>query len=333
MAIGIGRRQFITALGGTAVAWPLAARAQQQSRERRIGLLMSTPDDSLGQAWFAAFVQGLQQLGWEAGRNLQIDTRWGAGDTERFRRYAAELVALGPDVLVGTANSIVGDLQQASRTIPIVFVLTIDPVGSGLVASLAHPGGNSTGFTAFEFSLNAKLLDLLKEITPDVKRVAVVRDAAVPAGSGGFASIQTAASSSGVELTPVGVHDTEEIERGTTDFASRPNGGLIVVGPPSSVASYRDLIVSLAARHHLPAVYATLAFVGNGALMSYGGDQIDQFRRAAAYVDRIFKGEKPADLPVQAPTKFKLVINLKTAKSLGLNIPTALLATADEVIE
>jgi putative tryptophan/tyrosine transport system substrate-binding protein len=208
-----------------------------------------------------------------------------------------------------------------------------NPVGSGLVASLAHPGGNSTGFTAFEFSLNAKLLDLLKEITPDVKRVAVVRDAAVPAGSSGFASIQTAASSSGVELTPVGVHDAEEIKRGITDFASRPNGGLIVVGPPSSVANYRDLIVSLAARHHLPAVYATLAFVGSGALISYGGDQIDQFRRAAGYVDRILKGEKPADLPVQAPTKFKLVINLKTAKSLGLTIPTTLLATADEVIE
>jgi putative tryptophan/tyrosine transport system substrate-binding protein len=333
MATGIGRRQFVSALGGAAFLRPLAARAQQQSRERRIGLLMSTPDDSLGQAWFAAFAQGLQQLGWEAGRNVQIDIRWGAGDTERFRQYAVELVALGPDILVGTANSIVADLQQASRTIPIVFVLTIDPVGSGLVASLAHPGGHSTGFTAFEFSLNAKLLDLLKEITPDVKRVAVVRDATVTAGSGGFASIQTAASSSGVELTPVGVHDAEEIERGITDFARRPNGGLIVVGPPSSVASYRDLIVSLAARHHLPAVYATLAFVGNGALISYGGDQIDQFRRAASYVDRILKGEKPAELPVQAPTKFKLVINLKTAKALGVTIPQSLLATADDVIE
>jgi putative tryptophan/tyrosine transport system substrate-binding protein len=237
----IGRRKFITALG-SAAAWPLAVRAQQSERLRRVGVLMSTPDDSLGQAWFASLAQGLQQLGWEAGRNVQIDTRWGAGDTERFRRYAAELVALGPDVLVGTANSIVSDLQQASRAIPIVFVLTIDPVGSGLVASLAHPGGNSTGFTAFEFSLNAKLLDLLKEIMPDVKRVAVVRDGAVPAGSGGFASIQTAASSSGVELTPIGVHDAEEIERGIADFASRPNGGLIVVGPPSSMASYRNLI-------------------------------------------------------------------------------------------
>jgi putative ABC transport system substrate-binding protein len=318
------RREFITLLGGAAVTWPLAARAEQPSRVRRIGLLMSRPDDSLGQAWFAVFAQELQKLGWEAGRNVQIDTRWGAGDTERFRRYAAELVASAPDVLVGTANSIVGDLQQASRTIPIVFVLTIDPVGSGLVASLAHPGGNSTGFTAFEFSLNAKLLELLKEITPGVKRVAVVRDATV---------IQTAASSSGVELIPVGVHDAEEIERGITDFSRGPNGGLIVVGPPSSVASHQDLIVTLASQHHLPAVYATLAFVGNGALISYGADGNDQFRRAAGYVDRILKGEKPADLPVQAPTKYQLVINLKTAKALGLTIPPTLLATADEVIE
>ena len=326
------RRHFLGVLGGV-VAWPLSARAQQPSRVRRIGLLMSRPDDSLGQAWFAVFAQELQKLGWEVGRNVQLDTRWGAGDTARFRRYAAELVASAPDVLVGTANSIVGDLQQASRTIPIVFVLTIDPVGSGLVASLAHPGGNSTGFTAFEFSLNAKLLELLKEITPGVKRVAVVRDATVPAGSGGFASIQTAASSSGVELIPVGVHDAEEIERGITDFARGPNGGLIVVGPPSSVASHQDLIVTLAAQHHLPAVYATLAFVGNGALISYGADGNDQFRRAAGYVDRILKGEKPADLPVQAPTKYQLVINLKTAKALGLTVPPQLLTRADEVIE
>jgi putative tryptophan/tyrosine transport system substrate-binding protein len=257
---------------------------------------------------------------------------WGAGDTERFRKYAAELVALAPDVLVGTANSIVGDLQQASRTIPIVFVMTIDPVGSGLVKSLAHPGGNSTGFTAYEFSLNAKLLDLLKEITPDLKRVAVVRDATVPAGSGGFASIQTAASSSGVEVTAVGVHDAEEIERGITDFARGPMGGLIVVGPLSSVASHRDLIVGLAAQHHLPAVYSSLGFVGSGALISYGVDGIDQFPQAAGYVDRILKGEKPADLPVQAPTKYQLV-NLKTVKALGLDVPPALLAIADKVIE
>ena len=333
MAIDIGRRQFISALGGAAVAWPLAARAQQPDRMRRIGMLMSPPANSLGRAWFAAFAQELQRLGWETGRNLQIDTRWGAGDTERFRKYAAELVALAPDVLVGTANSIVGDLQQASRTIPIVFVMTIDPVGSGLVKSLAHPGGNSTGFTAYEFSLNAKLLDLLKEMTPDLKRAAVVRDATVPAGSGGFASIQTAASSSGVEVTAVGVHDAEEIERGITDFARGPMGGLIVVGPLSSVASHRDLIVGLAAQHHLPAVYSSLGFVGSGALISYGVDGIDQFPRAAGYVDRILKGEKPADLPVQAPTKYQLVVNLKTVKALGLDVPPALLAIADKVIE
>jgi putative tryptophan/tyrosine transport system substrate-binding protein len=333
MAIDIGRRQFISALGGAAVAWPLAARAQQPDRMRRIGMLMSPPDDSLGRAWFTAFALELQRLGWETGRNLQIDTRWGAGDTERFRKYAAELVALAPDVLVGTANSIVGDLQQASRTIPIVFVMTIDPVGSGLVKSLAHPGGNSTGFTAYEFSLNAKLLDLLKEMTPDLKRAAVVRDATVPAGSGGFASIQTAASSSGVEVTAVGVHDAEEIERGITDFARGPMGGLIVVGPLSSVASHRDLIVGLAAQHHLPAVYSSLGFVGSGALISYGVDGIDQFPQAAGYVHRILKGEKPADLPVQAPTKYQLVVNLKTVKALGLDVPPALLAIADKVIE
>jgi putative ABC transport system substrate-binding protein len=328
----VERRAFLVALGGAA-AWPLVARAQQAAGVRRIGVLMSTPDDSLGRAWFNALTQGLQQLGWEAGRNIQIDIRWGGGDTDRFRRYAAELVGLAPDVLVGTANSIVSDMQQASRTIPIVFVLTIDPVGSGLVASLAHPGGNATGFMAFEFSLNAKLLELLKEIAPGVRRVAVIRDPAVAAGSGGFAAVQTAASSSGIELTPIGVRDAGEIERGVVDFANGSNGGLIVVGPPSSVNAHRDLIVTLAAQHHLPAVYSTLAFVNNGALVSYGGDGVDQCRRAAAYVDRILKGEKPGDLPVQAPTKYELVINLKTAKALALTIPTALIATADKVIE
>jgi len=333
VAIDIGRRQFISALGGTTVAWPLVARAQQPERVRRIGVLMSAADDSLGQAWFGAFSEELQQLGWKAGRNVQIDVRWGGGDTERFRRYAMELITLAPDVLVGTANSIVGDLQQASRAIPIVMVLTIDPVGSGLVASLAHPGGNTTGFTAFEFSLNAKLLELLEEIAPGVRRVAVIRDPTVAAGSGGFAAIQTAASSSGVELTPIGVRDADEIERGITDFAREPNDGLIVVGPPSSLERYRDLIVTLAAQHRLPAVYATLSFVSAGGLISYGSDQIDQYRHAAGYVDRILKGEKPADLPVQAPTKYELVINLKTAKALGLTVPQTLLATADKVIE
>ena len=329
------RREFITLLSGAAAGWPLAARAQQASRVRRIGVLMnSTAENAQGQAGIAAFAQGLQQLGWEVGVNVGIDTRWGAGDTERFRKYAAELVASAPDVVLATANSIVGYLQRVSRTVPIVFVTTIDPVGSGLVASLARPGGNATGFISYEFSLNAKLLELLKDVAPGVTRVAVARDPFVSAGSAGFAAIQTAAASFGVELTPVGVHNAEEIERGITEFARGPNAGLIVVGPPSSVAPInRDLIAGLAVRHHLPAVYATLAFVSNGGLMSYGSDPITDYRRAAGYVDRILKGEKPADLPVQAPTKYELVINLKTAKAFGLEIPPTVLARADKVIE
>ncbi len=328
------RRDFFAVFCGLTSGWPLAARAQQPSRVRRIAVLMNTSaDDSLGQAWNAAFVQGLQQLGWEIGGNIRIEYRWGAGDTERFRKYAAELVALSPDVIVGTAASVVGALEQASRTIPIVFVTTIDPVGSGLVASLAHPGGNATGFASNEFSLSAKLLELLKQVAPNVTRVAVVRDPFVPAGSGGFAAIQTAAPAFGVELTPIGVRDGEEIERGITEFARGPNGGLVVVGPGSSINRYRDLIVAVAARHHLPAIYTGLGFVSAGALVSYGIDPSDQYRRAASYVDRILKGEKPADLPVQAATKYVLTINLKTAKALGLTVPTSLLATADEVIE
>jgi putative tryptophan/tyrosine transport system substrate-binding protein len=326
------RRDFIKVIAVSAAAWPLAARAKKSSSVRHVSVLMSTPsDDSLGQAWIAAFAQGLQQLGWEIGSNL--DYRWGAGDTERFRKYAAEIVGLSPDVILGTAASIVRALQEASRTIPIVFVTTIDPVGSGLVASLAHPGGNTTGFTAYEFSLSAKLLELLKQIAPNVTRVAVLRDPFVRAGSGGFAAIQTAAPSFGVELIPVGVHDGEEIERGITEFAHGPNGGLIVVGPASSMQRYRDLVVDLAARYHLPAVYAGTAYGSTNALMTYGADAIEQYRRAASYVDRILKGERPADLPVQAPTKYRLLINLKSAKELGLTVPMSLLATADEVIE
>jgi putative ABC transport system substrate-binding protein len=328
------RRDFITLVGGAAVTWPLAARAQQPRRMRRIGVLMYTAaDDALGQAWSAAFAQGLQQLGWEVGGNVRIDYRWGAGDTDRFRRYAAELVALGPDVILGTAASIVADLQQASRTVPIVFVSTIDPVGAGLVASLARPGGNATGFTAFEFSLSAKLLELLKEIAPGVMRVAVIRDATVAAGLGGFAAIQTAAPSFGVELSPVGVSGAAEIEGGIMQFARGSNGGLIVVGPPSSIFAHRELIVTLAAKYRLPAVYLGAGFASAGALASYGISPTDQYRRAASYVDRILKGEKAADLPVQAPTKYELVINLKTAKALGLDIPATVLARADEVIE
>jgi len=327
------RRQFVGLLGGVA-SWPLAARAQQPSRVRRVGVLMSTTaDDAQGQAYSAAFAQGLQQLGWEIGGNIRIDYRWGSGDTERFHRYAAELVALGPDVILGTAASIVAALQQVSRTVPIVFVSTIDPVGAGLVASLARPGGNATGFTAYEFSLSAKLLELLKEIAPGVTRVAVIRDATVAAGLAGFAAIQTAAPSFGVELSAVGVRDAAEIERGIMEFAPASNGGLIVVGPGSSLSAHRELIVTLAARHRLPAVYAGVSFVSAGALASYGTNPIDQYHRAASYVDRILKGEKPAELPVQAPTKYEIVINLKTAKAIGIEIPPTLLARADEVIE
>jgi len=325
------RREFI-ALLGTAAAWPVAARAQKSSSVRRVSVLMSTAsDDSLGQAYSAAFAQGLQQLGWEIGSNLRIDYRWGSGDTERFRKYAAELVGLSPDVILGTAASIVRALQEASRTIPIVFVTTIDPVGSGLVASLSHPGGNATGFIAFEFSLSAKLLELLKEIAPGVNRVAVLRDPTVPAGSGGFAAIQTAAPSFGVELTAIDVQTADAIERGITEFARAPNGGLLIVGPGSSMTQQRDLVVTLAAKYRLPAVYHSSAFAG--ALLAYGANAIDQYRRAAGYVDRILKGEKPANLPVQAPTKYELIINFKTAKALGLTVPQSLLARADEVIE
>jgi putative ABC transport system substrate-binding protein len=326
------RRDFIVG-ASAAAAWPLTVRAQQPERMRRIGVLMNT-DAEQGQAWHAAFVQALQQLGWQLGSNVQVDTRWGAGNTELFRKYAAEMVASNPDIVLATANSIVADFEQISRTVPIVFVTTIDPVGSGFVASLARPGGNATGFTNFEFSFNAKLLDLLKEMSPSTTRIAVVRDPFVMAGSGGFAAIQTAASSLGIELVPIGVRDADEIEHGIAEFARGANGGLIVVGPPSSIIpSNRDLIVRLAVQHHLPAIYASLGFVSFGGLISYGSDQITDYRRAAGYVDRILKGEKPADLPVQAPTKYNLIINLKAAKAAGLTVPPSLLARADEVIE
>jgi putative tryptophan/tyrosine transport system substrate-binding protein len=328
------RRQFITLISGVAAAWPLAASAQQREKMRRIGVLMSqSADDPDALAWIAAFAQGLQERGWSVGGNVRIDYRWGAGDVERFRKSAAELVALAPDVVLATAGSIVGAFQQASGTVPIVFVTTIDPVGGGWVASLARPGGNATGFTSYEFSMSGKLLELLKELAPGIKRVAVIRDPSVPAGSGGFAAIQTVAPAFGVELTAIGVHDADEIERGIAAFARSANGGLIVVGPGSSVQPHRNLIIALAARHRLPAVYGSLVWSKGGGLISYGADALDQYRRAAGYVDRILKGEKPADLPVQAPTKFELVINLKTAKALGLEIPPTLLARADDVIE
>ena len=328
------RREFITLLGGVA-AWPLAARAQQPGdRMRRIGVLMSqSADDPDALAWISAFAQGLQERGWIIGSNVRIEYRWGAGDLDRFRKYAAELVALSPDVIVATAGSIVGALQQMSRTVPIVFVTTVDPVGGGFVESLARPGGNATGFASAEFSMSGKRLELLKEIAPRVTRVAVVRDPTVPAGSGGLAAIQTVAPSFGVELAPIGVRSEDEIERGIAALACSGNGGLIVVGPTSSVQLHRNLIIALAARHRLPAVYISTVWSKAGGLISYGVDPLDQYRRGAGYVDRILKGEKPADLPVQAPTKYELVINLKTAKALGIEMPASVLARADEVIE
>ena len=320
----------MTLLSGAA-AWPLAARAQQRDRMRRVGALMGqAADDPTSPVRVAAFAQGLQELGWTVGSNVQIDYRWANSDADRAR-YAPELVALAPDVILATSGATVGALQQASRTVPIVFVTTIDPVGGGWIASLAHPGGNATGFAAHEFSMFGKLLELLKDIAPGVKRAAVIRDPLVPAGSGGFAAIQTAAPPFGVELTPIGVRDADEIERGIAAFARVGNGGLIMVGPPSSVALHRNLIVALAARHRLPAVYPSRLF--DGGLISYGPDALDQYRRAAGYIDRILKGEKPADLPVQVPTKYELVLNLRTAKALGLTVPDTLLARADEVIE
>jgi ABC-type uncharacterized transport system substrate-binding protein len=326
------RRDFITLLG-TAVAWPVAARAQQREQMRRIGVLMNLgSDDAEGQARNAAFLQGLQELGWTVGRNVRIEYRWGAGDAELFRRHGLELVALAPDVILAAGGAVVPSLLQATRTIPIVFTLTPDPVGAGFVESLARPGGNATGFTIFEYGISGKWLELLKEIAPHVTRAAVIRDPAIAAGLGLWGAIQSVAPSLGVELRPLGVRDAGEIERVVTAFARSSNGGLIVTG--SSLATvHRELITTLAARYRLPAVYPQRSFVTVGGLISYGPDSIDPYRQAAGYVDRILRGEKPADLPVQAPTKYELVINLKTAKAIGLEVPPTLLARADEVIE
>jgi putative ABC transport system substrate-binding protein len=325
------RRAFIAFLG--AAASPLVAHAQQPERMRRIGVLMSlAADDPEAPARLMAFAQGLQQLGWTDGRNVRIDTRWGAGDADRSRRYAAELIALAPDVILASGGSAAGPLLQATRTVPIVFTQTPDPVGAGFVASLARPGGNATGFTAFEYGMGGKWLEVLKEIAPHVTRAAVLRDPSIPQGIGQFAIIQSVAPSLGVELSPVDVRDAGEIERAVTAFAHTSNGGLIVTASGLSI-KHRGLIITLAARQRLPAVFSTRLFVAGGGLISYGADSMDPHRRAAGYVDRILKGEKPADLPVQAPTKYDLVINLKTAKALGLEISTALLARADEVIE
>jgi len=326
------RREFIRLLGGAVAAWPLTARAQQGDR-MRIGVFMPLAEDDLvGQARIAAFLQGLQHTGWTDGGNVRIDYRWSAGDDERVRRHAAELVALAPDVILATGSATVGALLQATRTIPIVFPIAVDPVGAGFVESLARPGGNATGFLLFEYGISGKWLELLKEIAPKLKRVAILRDPSIAAGSGQLGAIQSVAPSLGVELSPFGVRDGGEIERAIDAFARVPNSGLIVTGTPLATV-HRDLIIALAVRYRLPAVYYDRLFVSAGGLISYGPDILDQYRRAAAYVDRILKGEKPADLPVQAPTKYELVINLKTAKALGLEIPPTLLARADEVIE
>ncbi len=328
------RREFLGGLGGAAAAWPLAARAQQGERMRHIGVLMAAAaDDPEYQARVGAFLQGLQQLGWVDGRNVRIDTRWATTNADDIRRHAAELAALAPDVIVAaTGTATVAPLLQATRTVPIVFVVVIDPVGAGFVASLARPGGNATGFTMFEYGMSGKWLELLKEIAPGMTRAAVLRDPAIASGIGQFAAVQAVAPSLEVELSPVEVRDAGEIERAVTAFARSLNGGLIVTA--SALASrHRDLIITLAARHRLPAVYASRYFVTAGGLISYGPDLVDQYRRAAGYVDRILKGEKPADLPVQAPTKYELAVNLKTAKALGLTVPDKLLVAADEVIE
>jgi putative tryptophan/tyrosine transport system substrate-binding protein len=326
------RRNFIALLGGAA-AWPLAARAQQAAQTRRVGVLRNlAADDAEGLARVTAFAQALQQLGWTDGRNLRIDYRWAAGDPERFQRYAHELLTLGPDVTLASATPSIVALERASRTVPIVFVAVADPVSAGFAESLARPGGNMTGFSIFEYGMSGKWLELLKEIVPRVTRVAVIRDQSLTSGTAQFAAVQSVAPSFGVELSPVGVRDAGEIERGVAGFARAPNGGVIVTGSPLT-AVHRDLIIALAARHRLPAVYGFRFFATAGGLISYGPDIVDQYRRAAGYVDRILKGEKPGDLPVQAPTKYELVINLKTAKALGLEIPSSVLARANEVIE
>jgi ABC-type uncharacterized transport system substrate-binding protein len=327
------RREFITLLGGAAAAWPLAARAQQPEPMRRIGVFMSlAADDKQAQARLAAFLQGLQELGWTDGRNLRIDIRWGAGDAERNRRHAAELVALAPDVILASGGSVVGILLQATSTVPIVFTQTPDPVGAGFVESLARPGGNATGFSIFDYSLGGKWLELLKEVAPRVTRVAVIRDPATPQGIGQFSALQSLAPSLSLEVIPLNARDAGDVERAIAAVHRNPNSGLIVTGSNLAII-HCELIVTLAARYKLPAVYPLGFFVTAGGLISYGPDGIDPHRRAAAYVDRILKGEKPADLPVQAPTKYELVINLKTAKAIGLDVPTTVLARADEVIE
>jgi putative ABC transport system substrate-binding protein len=326
------RREVITLLGGVAVAWPFAALAQQSDRVRRIGFLIGAADDPDMRSMYEAFRQGLQQLGWIDGRNVQIDARFGEGDPVRSRKYAAELVALSPDVILATGSSTTQILLQETRTVPIVFTIVPDPVGSGFVESLSQPGGNASGFMQFEYSLSGKWLELLKQIAPNVTRAAILWDPTIPAGIGQFAVIQSVAPSLGVDVRPINLSNTSATERAIALFASQPNGGLIVTASALTITN-RELINTLAAKHKLPAVVPNRVYMTSGVLISYGVDFVDQHRRAAVYVDRILKGEKPADLPVQAPTKYELVINLKTAKALGLTVPPSVLARADEVIE
>jgi len=327
------RRDFIKAIVGSALTCPHLARAQQNGRTRRIAALMPfTATDAQAQARNAAFLQGLQELGWTVGRNIQIDYRWSAGNVDDTRKYASEVVALAPEVIFVAGTAAVAPLLQVTRSIPIVFAIVPDPVGSGFVNSLSRPGGNATGFTTYEYSIGAKWLEVLKQITPGLRRVAVIRDPYIVAGIGQWSAIQSVAPSFGVELHPISVADVAEMERAIAAFAGVPNGGIIVTGSPGAVIN-RDLIIALAARHKLPAIYYERYFVAAGGLISYGPDYIIQFRQAASYVDRILKGEKPADLPVQASTKYELVINLKTAKAMALAVAPTLLGSADEVIE
>jgi putative ABC transport system substrate-binding protein len=326
------RRDFIQGILGSVTAWPLAASVQQSGQTRRVGVLMNVvADDPQGRARIAAFQQKMQQLGWSDGGNVQIDIRWGANNVERDHQYAVELVALAPDVILAAGTLSVAALQRETRTIPIVFNNVSDPVGAGLVGSLARPGGNTTGFMIFEYSMSGKWLELLKQIVPSVTRAAVLRDSANPAGIAQFGAIRATGSSLGVDVSPIDVRNASEIERDVAAFARSPNSGLIVTGSAGEL--HRDVIIALAARYRLPAVYNNRAEVTYGGLISYGPELVEQFRSAAEYVDRILKGEKPSDLPVQAPTKFELIINLKTASTLGLAVPQSLLSSADEVIE
>jgi putative tryptophan/tyrosine transport system substrate-binding protein len=329
----VKRREFITLLGGTAAAWPLAARAQQPERMRRVGVfIVLAEDDPESVARRAAFEQALQASGWTVGHNIRIEYRWAAIDAARTQKFAAELSEFAPDAILVSSNVVLGPMLQAAPRTPIVFTQVIDPVGSGFVESMARPGGNVTGFTQFEYSLAGKWLELLKEVAPHITRVAVLRDSTRGPGIGQFAVIQAMARPHAVELTPINAHDpTESKIRRIADFAASPNGGLILTVGGTAIG--RDVVIAAAAKNHLPAIYPYRYFATDGGLMSYGPDTIDQYRRAAGYVDRILKGEKPADLPVQAPTRYQLVINLKTAKALGLEIPATLLARADEVIE